>query len=484
MNAEQLRYLSVLYRHLSGPLKVLATEPSTAHLLKAMAGVMVRLVAGGETETTRVRRLIEATKLSMAELPPSLRNDAAAHELRAIAEAPSPNSDDIEAALADLVQKLSSHPGTERQRILERLVAADWECWNEIEAAREALLRQKPMQAEASAGTALMGNESALADWLREFCAESPDLEVSALKVIPGGFSKQTVFAQVQKADHIGEQVVLRVDRPESPLQTTVLAEYPLLKVLHAAGVRVPRPLALDSGKLIGAPVMAVEKLNGRVVADGQHFTEAHVPFSCATSLAREMAAYHQIPLASLPPDLPGSGMSVMQIMSAELQRFREIWRQAGRQSIVVEAAFIWLSENLHWAGEERGLVHGDMRFHNLLVDGGEVTALLDWEIASIGHPAFDLGYVYRHIVQLGSWASFLAAYQAAGGHVPRSQTLTFYAVRTELFTVVYLTRMAAAFQAGAFEKIELGYAGIELRQHAVFLLAERLRAAMAGEDL
>lgn len=39
-------------------------------------------------------------------------------------------------------------------------------------------------------------------------------------------------------------------------------------------------------------------------------------------------------------------------------------------------------------------LTHGDCLFHNIMFDGDRMTALLDWELASVGLPAFDLGYL------------------------------------------------------------------------------------------
>jgi aminoglycoside phosphotransferase (APT) family kinase protein len=40
------------------------------------------------------------------------------------------------------------------------------------------------------------------------------------------------------------------------------------------------------------------------------------------------------------------------------------------------------------------GVVHGDYRIGNALVDDGRVTAVLDWELAYVGDVRFDLGYL------------------------------------------------------------------------------------------
>ena len=45
---------------------------------------------------------------------------------------------------------------------------------------------------------------------------------------------------------------------------------------------------------------------------------------------------------------------------------------------------------------ERISIVHGDLRFGNLLHDEGRLTALLDWEMVHLGDPVEDLGWVYR----------------------------------------------------------------------------------------
>jgi aminoglycoside phosphotransferase (APT) family kinase protein len=59
----------------------------------------------------------------------------------------------------------------------------------------------------------------------------------------------------------------------------------------------------------------------------------------------------------------------------------------------VSEEAFRWLRSRVP-RDEQRGVVHGDYRIGNALVENGHVTALLDWELAYIGDVRFDLGYL------------------------------------------------------------------------------------------
>ena len=51
-----------------------------------------------------------------------------------------------------------------------------------------------------------------------------------------------------------------------------------------------------------------------------------------------------------------------------------------------------------------------------MLVDGDRVTALVDWEAATIGPPARELAAAWPAATALMEWAEFVDAYRAAGG--------------------------------------------------------------------
>ena len=59
----------------------------------------------------------------------------------------------------------------------------------------------------------------------------------------------------------------------------------------------------------------------------------------------------------------------------------------------MLEWAAIWLSEHAPGALSS-GIVHGDFRIGNFLVDEGHITAILDWELVRLGDPVEDLGWI------------------------------------------------------------------------------------------
>ena len=61
--------------------------------------------------------------------------------------------------------------------------------------------------------------------------------------------------------------------------------------------------------------------------------------------------------------------------------------------------------------------------------EGENVTAVLDWELAAIGHPASDLGYVMHFVTKVMRWDECIGCYEAAGGARIDPETVRFHSV-------------------------------------------------------
>lgn len=311
---------------------------------------------------------------------------------------------------------------------------------------------------------------------LRVRCEEGPSLAVSAVRALCGGFSKQTSVLTLTGNQRLPDEIVVRRDRAESPVGSTVLDEFELLRTLHAAGLSVPRPLAVDAQEVVGCPILITEKAVGRNIGDVYTiYAAGETNPLLALDLARELAKLHTIPLSRLPPSLPGMDSTHRASIRQEVEQFQADWQALGESSLTIAVAFQWLLAHLERLGEQRALVHRDARFHNILSQGPRVTALLDWELAAISHPARDIGYVYHHITQFADWQDFLAAYVEAGGTAPSELEVDFYTLWSDLFVAVYQYRARAHFLSGGTDNIQIAYAGEHMRQHSMHLLSTRL---------
>ena len=486
MDSTHLKYLRNINKHVGGPLKTGAQDNNTARALFAVSGVLSRVIVNAEAQSQRLEQLKASVKKWRAEflrlLPAGGEGGQLVNELGGLVDSAASDLHAIEKCLAQIAGYLGRQKSADAQALLREIVEQEYLTAQALEKDFQALVSDMSLQGGETAQTGLTDDErQKLIKLLQQQCGESDQLGIVGVNVNPGGLSKRTIFVQLKNNQVLPQQIVLRQDLASSPLGTTVVDEFPLLKVLHEAGVKVPQPLALDAeGAVVGSPLLVVNRAAGSVVGDGINIFDKQGRDGCALALAREMAKYHAIPIERLPDSVSGKNKSNIETMRADIEVLRKKWDESSATSIVIDAAFAWLFDHLDYAGEQRSLVHGDLRFHNLLVEGGDVVALLDWEIAMVSNPGFDLGYVYQDIVQLMDWQKFLDAYAAAGGVVPPQETIDFYQIRTELFIAVNMSRMEDGFLAGAFDNVLAVYGSISFPQHCRYRLAERLHAALS----
>ena len=488
MEKSLLRYLQAVNRQLNGPLRSLISDAQSARLMKVTNGVLTRVIATTELETSRRRQLISACKLWCASLYSLLPHGdpilTSVAELDAAYQSAEPSGlGRIDAALVSLSSQLAQRHDAASQKIVSEIVNTEWQHWQRLEQRNAELLLPLAAAQTPSRGHLNELQQQCLLDLMRKECNESAALAISQVTPLSGGYSKQTSLVELQNAAHLPAQVVLRHDRPESPVGTSVSAEFPLLQVLSAEGVCVPRPWLVDNGETVGAPLMVVSCSPGRVISDGQHFYEKAGWENCALTLARQMAKFHQISLEKLPNSLPGRNDGNASIISRELEKFRQIWRDSEYQSPIAELTFCWLQSHMEFAGERKSLTHGDIRFQNILVSKPGVVTILDWELAAAQNPALDLGCTYHNVKQLVPWCDFLNAYRDAGGMVPSRETLGFYILRYELLCASFLTKIESGFLSGPNDMIDLAYAGTQIRQHSMLLLADTLNTLVSGAD-
>ena len=147
-----------------------------------------------------------------------------------------------------------------------------------------------------------------------------------------------------------------------------------------------------------------------------------------------------------------------------ELDHLRQTYDTLGGGVPVFELAFSVLSERMAAPGEV-GLVHGDFRSGNFIVNAEGLAAVLDWELAHIGDPYLDIGWLSTNTWRFGLHASavggfgdrepFYAAYVAAGGAaIDRKRALAFEMFGSLRWGVMCM-QMAAAHLAGEVRSVE-----------------------------
>ena len=171
---------------------------------------------------------------------------------------------------------------------------------------------------------------------------------------------------------------------------------------------------------------------------------------------------------------LVGSNRNETIDRAAEIETFAGWWfDNAHWPSITMSSAIAWLRERTPSIGDMKSIIHNDMIFHNILADETGITAILDWEQASIGHPGEDLGYAYPTVSRLAGWERFLNSYYQAGGPHIRVEDLDFFIVRAQVRLMgLVLISGRHVFEQGGKQPIIMASAGAHFTQRLMHRIA------------
>src|SRR5918993_1125491 len=178
------------------------------------------------------------------------------------------------------------------------------------------------------------------------------------------------------------------------PSAHAVDREYRLLSALHPLEFPVPRPLAMcGDADVIGAIFYVMELAKGRPYANG-----ALPEFDPATrgemygQLIDTLADLHVIdPLAAELEDFGKPG----NYFERQVMRWTRQYRDSETDYLPeMERLISFLPQTLP-EQSRTSIVHGDYRIDNVVFDGdGTLTAVLDWELATLGDPVADFSYL------------------------------------------------------------------------------------------
>lgn len=328
--------------------------------------------------------------------------------------------------------------------------------------------QRKPALAMLAGNAAVaVSNVSRVADLSQEplqayFAARyGPGARITAFRRLMGGRSRQTALFSQSGVPDLPTDLVVQRDPPVYTGVPGVEVQAPVMAAAHAAGMRAPKPWFVENSREpLGAPFMVVDRLPGRPIIDAT--TEYFLPpplglEHVARSLAGQMAILHGIAVAPLERILnhsfdPARGTWVDEIARLSA-RLREI---SSGPSIAVTVGIHWLERHAHLIAPRWAVIHTDMLLHNLLMEGDEVTGVLDWEIAHIGHPGEDLGYVRPVIQQIMPWSQFLDAYSRAGGVPLTGIESDFFGIYAAIRLLTLVQHPRLLFEQGATNDLRL----------------------------
>ena len=178
------------------------------------------------------------------------------------------------------------------------------------------------------------------------------------------------------------------------PSAHAVEREFRVMQALDGSAVPVPRMrLLCEDASIIGTPFFVMDHVAGRIFADRVMTTgtpsERRAVYD---DLARVLAALHGVEWRAA--GLTGFGKTE-RYMERQVERGIRQWQQVKVEEMpAMDRVGAWLAANLP-ADDETAIAHGDYRLGNVIIHPTEprVVAVLDWELATLGHPLADLAY-------------------------------------------------------------------------------------------
>ena len=257
--------------------------------------------------------------------------------------------------------------------------------------------------------------------------------------------------------------------------------EAALMRLAHAAGVPSPEVLHVLTPKDDLGTGFIMRRVDGETIARkilrDADYAEARPRL--ARQLGGIAASIHGIAREALPPLREMNATKEIAELAREYRSFD--WPRP-----VFDLALRWLSQNDPGPSADVTLVHGDFRNGNLIIGPDGVRAVLDWELAHLGDPMEDLGWICvnswrfgeidKPVGGFGSREDLFAGYEAAGRKVDAARVKVWEVMGTLRWGVM-CCGMMQRFRLGpdhSMERAMIGRRASETEIDLLRLLAPR----------
>ena len=158
-----------------------------------------------------------------------------------------------EPVVQSAVKLLANHLNPARKKLMKQVSAIILNVQDEFH--RAAVSQEMPPPAGDKPIEPLSTEQKiAFQQYLRKKFPQDAALDVGSLKAVLGGGSKKTIFVDLRNATTLPDTIVLRVDKADSPVGSTVADEFDIIKLMFESGLPVPQPFALETdASIVGA---------------------------------------------------------------------------------------------------------------------------------------------------------------------------------------------------------------------------------------
>ncbi|MEI8239081.1 MAG: phosphotransferase family protein [Actinomycetota bacterium] len=293
--------------------------------------------------------------------------------------------------------------------------------------------------------------------------------EVTDLVRLSGGASRDTFRFLAD-----GRPLILQRQRGGDIRDMGIEAD--VLRAAANAGVPVPHLVANSTDpSSIGAAFMVLTAVEGETIArkilrDDEFATARSL---LPAQLGGALAQLHRADVSNV----------VGLVDVDQLSQYRAVLDFTAQPHPAFELAFRWLEQHRPDPCPPV-LVHGDFRLGNLMVGSDGLRAVLDWELAHIGDPMEDLGWLcvkawrfgsHLPVAGVGEYRELISAYEAASGTTLDSDVVHWWEVLGTLKWGIMCIGQAATHTTGAVRSHELAAIGRRVceNEHDLFLALE-----------
>lgn len=238
--------------------------------------------------------------------------------------------------------------------------------------------------------------------------------------------------------------------------------EYRVMSALRGTGVPVPTTYALcEDEAVLGAPFYVMELVSGRPY---RYATDLAALGEARTRTISEALVDTLVDLHHVEPDAVGLGDVGRPdgFLDRQVRRWRkQLDASYTRDLPVADELYERLAGSVP-AGSMVGIVHGDFRLDNVLVDDlDRMAAVIDWEMATLGDPLTDLALmlVYGRLAASAPGVG-ITDVTTADGFLSEAETVQRYADRSQrdLVGFGFYVGLASFKLAGILEGIHYRY--------------------------
>lgn len=290
-------------------------------------------------------------------------------------------------------------------------------------------------------------------------------VRVTDARLMSGGAIQENWALDLEVDDEV-RRTVLRTDAPSALGASHGRAEErALFAAAHAAGVKVPSPLAFGGAEAgLGRPFFVMERIEGE--ADPRKLTQREAADEAlAGALGEELARIHGI--------RPGAaGLDFLDVPEAppalaRVAEFRAALDASPAPQPAIEWGLRWLERHAPgWPADGPVLCHNDYRTGNYMVGAAGLAGILDWEFAGWGDRHADLGWFCarcwrfarpdREAGGIGPREAFYAGYEAVAGPVIDRAAVPYWEVMAAVRWAVIAVGQGDRHLSGRERSLEL----------------------------